>query len=158
MAHPEQARSQACRRGLPLLGLDEHERLGVEVCARVRDIGMIGLPDYGILNADVLSAVDRAPLNRHPALGAEMLLSVPTMAAAAEIVRAHPRAMGRCGLPGWPARRSDSTPSRVVVVRDAIAAVASDGPHRSCPAACPDGSRPSRPDQQRRRRDRGPRP
>ena len=43
-----------------LLGLDDHERLAVEVCARVRDIGMISLPDYVILNADVLSDVDLA--------------------------------------------------------------------------------------------------
>jgi hypothetical protein len=46
-----------------LLGLDDHERLAVEVCARVRDIGMISLPDYVILNADVLSDVDLALLS-----------------------------------------------------------------------------------------------
>ncbi len=122
-------RKLACEVGR-LLELDDHERLAVEVCARVRDIGMISLPDYVILNADVLSAGDRALLNRHPALGAEMLLSVPTMAAAASIVRAHHERWDGAGYPDGLRGEAIPLPSRVVAVCDAFVAVATDGPHR----------------------------
>jgi response regulator RpfG family c-di-GMP phosphodiesterase len=61
-------RKLACEVGR-LLELDDYEQLAVDVCARVGDIGMIGLPDYVILNADVLSAGDQALLNRQPVLG-----------------------------------------------------------------------------------------
>jgi putative nucleotidyltransferase with HDIG domain len=113
-----------------LLGLDEHERLAVEVCARVRDVGMIGLPDYVVLNADGLSAGDRALLNRHPVLGAEMLLSIPTMAAAASSVRAHHERWDGAGYPDGLRGEAIPLPSRVVAVCDAFVAVATDGPHR----------------------------
>ena len=113
-----------------LLDLDDDDRLAVEVCARVRDIGMISLPDYVILNSDVLSPADRALLNSHPVLGAEMLLSVPTMAAAAGIVRAHHERWDGAGYPDGLRGEAIPLPSRVVAVCDAFVAVASDGLHR----------------------------
>ena len=91
---------------------------------------MISLPDHVILNADVLSAGDRALLNRHPALGAEMLLSVPTMAPAASIVRAHHERWDGAGYPDGLRGEAIPLPSRVVAVCDAFVAVATDGPHR----------------------------
>ena len=112
-----------------LLGLNDHERLAVEVCARVRDIGMISLPDYVILNADALSADERALLRRHPVLGAEMLLSVPTMAPAAPVVRAHNERWDGAGYPDGLRGEAIPLPSRVVAVCDAFVAVATDGPH-----------------------------
>jgi len=113
-----------------LLDLDDDDRLAVEVCARVRDIGMISLPDYVILNSDVLSPADRALLNSHPVLGAEMLLSVPTMAAAAGIVRAHHERWDGAGYPDGLRGEAIPLPSRVVAVCDAFVAIASDGLHR----------------------------
>jgi putative nucleotidyltransferase with HDIG domain len=122
-------RKLACEIGR-LLELDDHEQLTVEVCARVRDIGMIGLPDHVILNADVLAAGDRALLNRHPAMGAEMLLSVPTMALAAGTVRAHHERWDGAGYPDGLRGEAIPLPSRVVAVCDAFVTVATDGPHR----------------------------
>ena len=113
-----------------LLDLDDQEQLAIEVCARVRDIGMISLPDYVILNADALSGGDRALLNRHPLLGAEMLLSIPTMAASAGTVRAHHERWDGAGYPDGLRGEAIPLPSRVVAVCDAFVAVATDGPHR----------------------------
>ena len=113
-----------------LLELDDHERLALEVSARVRDIGMIGLPDYVILNADELSAGDLAVLNRHPVLGAEILLSIPTMAAAAPVVRAHHERWDGAGYPDGLRGEAVPLPSRVIAVCDAFVSVATDRPHR----------------------------
>jgi putative nucleotidyltransferase with HDIG domain len=113
-----------------LLGLDDRERLAVEVCARVRDIGMISLPDEILLHAFALSVDDQALLDRHPALGAEMLLSIPTMAAAAAAVRAHHERWNGAGYPDGLRGEAIPLPSRIVAVCDAFVAVATDGPHR----------------------------
>ncbi len=113
-----------------LLGLDDHERLASDVCARVRDIGMIGLPDYVIQNAGALSAGDQALLNRHPAIGAALLQSLPTMAAAAVSVRAHHERWDGAGYPDGLRGDAIPLPSRVVMVCDAFVSVATDRPQR----------------------------
>jgi len=113
-----------------LLDLDDQERLAVDVCARLRDIGMIGLPDYVLLTADELSAADVALLNRHPVLGAEILLAIPTMAAAAQVVRSHHERWDGTGYPDRLRGEAIPLPSRVIAVCDAFVAVATDGPHR----------------------------
>jgi len=113
-----------------LLGLDDHERLAIDVCARVRDIGMIGLPDYVIANAGALSASDQAILNRHPAIGAALLQSLPTMSVTAGSVRGHHERWDGAGYPDG--LRGDAIPlaSRVVSVCDAFVAVATGRPPR----------------------------
>ncbi|HUA06713.1 MAG TPA: HD domain-containing phosphohydrolase [Solirubrobacteraceae bacterium] len=113
-----------------LLGLDDHERLAIDVCARVRDIGMIGLPDYVIANAGALSASDQALVNRHPAIGASLLQSLPTMAAAAASVRGHHERWDGAGYPDGIRGDAIPLPSRVVAVCDAFVAVATDRPPR----------------------------
>jgi HD-GYP domain-containing protein (c-di-GMP phosphodiesterase class II) len=114
-----------------LLGLDDRERLAIDVCARVRDIGMIGLPDYVIANAGALSASDQALLNRHPAIGAALLQSLPSLAAAAGSVRAHHERWDGAGYPDGLRGDAIPVPSRVVAVCDAFVAVATDRPPRS---------------------------
>jgi putative nucleotidyltransferase with HDIG domain len=113
-----------------LLGLDEDERLAIDICARVRDIGMIGLPDHVLANADVLSAGDQAVLNRHPAIGAALLQSLSTMAAVAASVRAHHERWDGAGYPDGLRGEAIPLPSRVVAVCDAFVVVATDRPPR----------------------------
>lgn len=45
------------------LGLDANS---YDACARIRDIGMIGLPDRIVLATEPLGAADWQFLNRHP--------------------------------------------------------------------------------------------
>jgi putative nucleotidyltransferase with HDIG domain len=113
-----------------LLGLDDDERLAVEICARVRDIGMIALPDHLVLHPYALSSDDQAQLNRHPVLGAEMLLSVPTLTAVAGAVRAHHERWNGAGYPDGLRAEAIPLPSRIVAVCGAFVSVATDGPHR----------------------------
>lgn len=112
------------------LGLDDQEQLAVDICARIRDIGMISLPDSVILNTGVLSPSDQALLQRHPALGADLLESLPMIAAAAGIVRAHHERWDGQGYPDRLHGDAIPLPSRVVAVCDAFVAVATDRPFR----------------------------
>jgi len=113
-----------------LLGLDEQDRMAVDICARVRDIGMISLPDYVILNAGALSAGDQVLLNRHPVIGSELLQSLSTMAAAAAIVRGHHERWDGAGYPDGLRGEAIPLASRVVAVCDAFVTLASDRPDR----------------------------
>jgi putative nucleotidyltransferase with HDIG domain len=112
------------------LGLDAHEEQMVDVCAQLRDIGMIGLPDSVIFNTGPLSPADWALLNCHPERGAELLHSLPGMAWAAELVRAHHERWDGAGYPDGLEGEAIPLPSRVVAVCDAFVSIATDRPHR----------------------------
>ena len=112
------------------LGLDAEQQLMVDVCAQLRDVGMLGLPDAVILNARPLSPPDWALMNRHPELGAELLHSLPGMSRAAELVRAHHERWDGEGYPDGLRGEAIPLASRVVAVCDAFVAIATDRPHR----------------------------
>ncbi len=112
------------------LGLDETQEQMVDACAQLRDVGMIGLPDEVILNTGRLSPPDWALMNRHPELGAELLQSLPGMAAVAQLVRAHHERWDGEGYPDGLRGEAIPLASRVVAVCDAFVAIATDRPHR----------------------------
>ena len=91
---------------------------------------MISLPDSVILNTGVLSPSDQALLQRHPALGADLLESLPMIAAAAGIVRAHHERWDGQGYPDRLHGDAIPLPSRIVAVCDAFVAIATDRPYR----------------------------
>jgi HD-GYP domain-containing protein (c-di-GMP phosphodiesterase class II)/DNA-binding CsgD family transcriptional regulator len=135
------ARAPAQHAGTPLvrklaaqvsgrLGLPTAERLAVDICAQVRDVGMIALPDSVVLNTGPLSPEDWGVLSRHPELGAGLLQSSPALAAAAEFVRAHHERWDGDGYPDGLRGEAIPVPSRVVAVCDAFVSLATDGPHR----------------------------
>jgi putative nucleotidyltransferase with HDIG domain len=112
------------------IGLDDREQELVDVCAQVRDVGMIGLPDSVVLKTGPLSPGDWQLLNRHPALGAELLQSMPELAAVASVVRAHHERWDGEGYPDGLEGEAIPVLSRVLAACDAFVAMASDRPHR----------------------------
>jgi HD-GYP domain-containing protein (c-di-GMP phosphodiesterase class II)/DNA-binding CsgD family transcriptional regulator len=112
------------------LGLDATDRQAVDVCAQIRDIGMITLPDSVVLKTGPLSPGDWVLLNRHPELGANLLRSFPIMAEAAMLVRAHHERWDGDGYPDGLRGDTIPLPSRVVAVCDAFVSIATDRPHR----------------------------
>lgn len=112
------------------LGLDDSERLAIDLCAQLRDIGMIGLPDSLIQNTGALSPDDWALMNRHPVIGAVLLQTIPSMVPVAETVRAHHERWDGEGYPDGLAGEAIPLPSRVVAVCDSFVATATGRPHR----------------------------
>lgn len=112
------------------LGLDDDQRRLADLCARVRDVGMIGLPDDVVLSSSALSPQQWQSVNRHPVLGAELLDSLSPLRSAVPIVRAHHERWDGEGYPDGLAGRAIPLLSRVIATGDAFVALVSDRPHR----------------------------
>jgi putative nucleotidyltransferase with HDIG domain len=112
------------------LGLGKGDRALVDLCARVRDVGMLVLPDGVVQATGPLEPSDWELVNRHPALGAEIVGSLPGLEAAAAIVRAHHERWDGDGYPDGLRGQSIPHLSRMIAAADAFVAMASDRPHR----------------------------
>ena len=113
------------------LELDDREQTLVELCATVRDVGMISLPDAVISSSGGLSPEQWTSINRHPVIGAELLETVPGLGITAPIVRAHHERWDGGGDPDGLVGDAAPLLSRVIATADAFVAIASDRPHRS---------------------------
>jgi len=112
------------------VGLDAETRTLLDLAVRVRDIGMLALPDDVILATAPLSPGDWAKVNRHPILGAEILECLAPVADVAPIVRSHHERWDGNGYPDGRSGSEIPLASRVIAVCDAFVAMATDRPHR----------------------------
>ena len=112
------------------LGLDAQEQTLLEISVRVRDVGLLALPDSLVLATTSLVPADWELVNRHPVIGADLLEELAVVASAAPIIRAHHERWDGDGYPDG--RRGEAIPllSRVIAICDAFVAIASDRPHR----------------------------
>ncbi len=112
------------------LGFDAGTLKLLLLAARVRDIGMIALPDSIVLATAPRSPAEWELVNSHPAIGQQMLEGLSVVASAGPIVRSHHERWDGAGYPDG--LRGDAAPvlSRVIATCDAFVAVARDRPHR----------------------------
>lgn len=113
-------------------GLDLSDRAQglVDLCAQLRDVGLVALPDDVVLATGSLSPEDWQVLNRHPIIGAELLGGLSAVAFAAPVVRSHHERWDGEGYPDGLRGDAIPLPSRVIAACDAFVAMASDRPHR----------------------------
>jgi len=112
------------------MGLSDHEQALAHVCGLVHDVGKIGLPAGLLEKPGALSLDERREMERHPAIGEEILRNVDDYGEIAEIVRSHHE---RVDGTGYPDRLSgDDIPllARIIAVADAYNAMTSDRPYR----------------------------
>ena len=112
------------------LGLDPEALALLDMSVRVRDVGMLALSDHVVLATAPLSPEDWALVNRHPALGAEMLERLAPVSAVAATVRAHHERWDGRGYPYGQGGSEIPLASRVIAVCDAFVAMSLDRPHR----------------------------
>jgi putative nucleotidyltransferase with HDIG domain len=112
------------------MGLSDHEQALAHLCGLVHDVGKIGLPAGLLEKPGALSLDERREMERHPAIGEEILRNVDDYGEIAEVVRSHHE---RVDGTGYPDRLSgDEIPilARVIAVADAYNAMTSDRPYR----------------------------
>ncbi len=112
------------------LGLDPQDQALLDIAARVRDVGMVAVPDAVVMATKSLSPSDWEVVNRHPVIGAELLEELFVVASVAPIVRAHHERWDGGGYPDGLAGDAIPLLSRVIAACDVFVAIASDRPHR----------------------------
>lgn len=112
------------------LGLGADSVALLDLSVRVRDVGMIALPDSVVLATGRLAPADWELVNRHPVIGAQLLEELAVVAVAAPIVRSHHERWDGDGYPDG--SEGDAIPllSRVIATCDSFVAITSDRPHR----------------------------
>jgi putative nucleotidyltransferase with HDIG domain len=112
------------------LGLDEAAVERVELGALLHDIGKIGIGESVLLKPGRLTAAERTLIERHPALGEQILAPIERLQEVRRIVRhCHERWDG-AGYPDRLAGEAIPLEARIIFVCDAFHAMTSDRPYR----------------------------
>ena len=98
--------------------------------ARIHDIGKIGIPGSVLNNPGRLTDAERHVMEKHPVLGADLLLRYQDFARGVAIVRHHHERIDGNGYPSRLAGHDIPFGARVIAVADTWDALTSDRPYR----------------------------
>jgi putative nucleotidyltransferase with HDIG domain len=99
----------------------------------LHDIGKIGVPDSVLLKQERLTREERAIMNSHPALGAEIVAPVLHLAAELPIIRHHHEWFNGSGYPDRMVGDEIPLLARILHVADAFEAMTAARPYRMIP-------------------------
>src|SRR5450759_965060 len=116
-----------------VMRLKDAEIEALEWGGLLHDIGKIGVPDSVLLKQDKLTKDERALMNRHPVIGANIIAHVGKLAPELPIIRHHHEWYNGSGYPDR--LMGDEIPklARVLHVADAFEAMTSARPYRMRP-------------------------
>lgn len=122
-----------------LAGLDEGEIEAVGYGAVLHDVGKIGIAEAVLLKPGRLTDDERAEMQRHPVIGAEILQPLRLGGVVGPIVRGHHERWDGNGYPDGLQGEAIPLGARIVSVVDAYDAMTHDRPYRA--ALSPDEAR-----------------
>jgi putative nucleotidyltransferase with HDIG domain len=99
----------------------------------LHDIGKIGVPDSVLLKQERLTRDERATMNSHPVLGAEIIAPVTRLAAELPIIRHHHEWFNGSGYPDRLVGDEIPKLARILHVADAFEAMTAARPYRMTP-------------------------
>jgi hypothetical protein len=99
----------------------------------LHDIGKIGVPDSVLLKQERLTREERALMNAHPAMGAEIIAPVTHLAAELPIIRHHHEWFNGSGYPDRMVGDEIPLLARILHVADAFEAMTAARPYRMTP-------------------------
>jgi response regulator RpfG family c-di-GMP phosphodiesterase len=111
-------------------GMEDHlKTLGMG--AWLHDIGKLAIPDGILLKPGALNEQERQIMQRHVALGYDLVKGIPFLADAAEIILAHHERHDGSGYPRGLRGKDIPMFARIFAVADSFDAMTSDRPYRS---------------------------
>ncbi len=122
-------RAYALRLGREI-GLSQEKMQVLGQASLLHDIGKIGTPDNILLKLGSLNDEEWSIMRRHPEIGQRILLSVPFLKDAAEIVYCHHERYDGSGYPRGLQEEQIPIESRIFAVADVFDALTSDRPYR----------------------------
>jgi HD-GYP domain-containing protein (c-di-GMP phosphodiesterase class II) len=100
------------------------------LAALLHDVGKVNVPDEILKSPGRLTAEEFEVIKLHTVDGEQMLLSDPTLASAAHIVRSHHERIDGRGYPDGLIGNEIPLPSRIIAVCDALDAMTNDSHYR----------------------------
>ena len=113
------------------MGLDGATQARVYFAGLVHDLGKIGVPDEVLFKEGPLEPEDRARMERHPALAAEILRLLPAAAPLVEIVLAHHECPDGSGYPRGLVGDAIPLEARILQVADVFCALGEARPYKA---------------------------
>jgi len=110
------------------LAAAEQER--VRITAFLHDLGKVGVPTDLLLRAGALDAAERAVVEQHPVIGANLLKPLDLEAEVALAIRHHHEWWDGSGYPDGVAGEEIPLTARIIAVADAFDAMNCDRPYR----------------------------
>ncbi len=111
-------------------GLGEKALGELEVGALLHDIGKAAIPHNVLMKPGKLNTEEWRVMKTHAQIGAELLATVPGIAAEAEIVYCHHERVDGYGYPRGLSRDEIPVGARIFAVADTLDAITSDRPYR----------------------------
>jgi ribonuclease P protein subunit RPR2 len=96
----------------------------------LHDVGKVAIPDAILYKPGALNHEERALMERHPVIGAEIVGDIEFLAEAADVVRSHHERWDGEGYPDGLAGEAIPIAARVFAVADVLDALTSDRPYR----------------------------
>jgi len=112
------------------LGLDAEEVQKIRIAATLHDIGKIGIDGTILLKPGRLTEEERQTINRHPAIGADILAPLDFLREMVPLVLFHHERYGGGGYPSGICGEAIPFGARIISVADAFNAMVSDRPYR----------------------------
>ncbi len=112
------------------LGLDADEVQMIRIAATLHDIGKIGIDGAILLKPGRLTAEEREIINRHPAIGADILAPLDFLKETVPLVLFHHERYGGGGYPSGISGEAIPFGARIISVADSFNAMVSDRPYR----------------------------
>ncbi len=102
--------------------------------AYLHDIGKLGVPDGILLKRGPLTADERTIMQKHVQIGFELVMGIPFLADAAEIILTHHERYDGSGYPRGLKAEEILPGARIFAVADSFDAITSDRPYRRASA------------------------
>jgi putative nucleotidyltransferase with HDIG domain len=112
------------------LGLEADDVQMIRIAATLHDIGKIGIDGAILLKPGKLTAEEREIINRHPAIGADILAPLDFLREAVPLVLFHHERFGGGGYPSGISGEAIPFGARIIAVADSFNAMVSDRPYR----------------------------
>lgn len=110
--------------------LDKDEIHTIRIASILHDIGKIGIDSSILVKPEKLTAEEREIVNRHPAIGADILASLDFLQDAVPLILFHHERYGGGGYPSGISGAAIPLGARIIAVADAYDAMTSDRPYR----------------------------
>jgi response regulator RpfG family c-di-GMP phosphodiesterase len=112
------------------LGIKNVDLLQIELGALLHDVGKIGVPDAILNKPGKLTEDEWIEIRKHPGYGREMLVGIPQLQVASEIVYSHHERWDGKGYPRGLKSEQVHIGARIFAIADTYDAMTSDRPYR----------------------------